>query len=259
MEERTTMSEIFMTIRKNIIWIIISTFIGMAVAGGLTFFVITPKYSSSAELIIQSKNNDAESGVKPDVTTNVLMINTYKDMIKGKTILQKVKNELTNNSKLNLSIEELTQMINVVQSANSQMFRIEVTAEDPYESAIITNTIALVFQETAVDFLDINKVSITSEAEPVTTPVSPNHKLNLLIGLVIGFLIGLDGCFLSTLFDKTVKNEKYITDVLGLPIIGEIIKLNKQEIKKGKSVNLTTVFEETGENRNISRSSRKKL
>ena len=90
MEERTTMSEIFMTIRKNIIWIIISTFIGMAVAGGLTFFVITPKYSSSAELIIQSKNNDAESGVKPDVTTNVLMINTYKDMIKGKTILQKV-------------------------------------------------------------------------------------------------------------------------------------------------------------------------
>lgn len=259
MEERTTMSEIFMTIRKNIIWIIISTFIGMAVAGGLTFFVITPKYSSSAELIIQSKNNDAESGVKPDVTTNVLMINTYKDMIKGKTILQKVKNELTNNSKLNLSIEKLTQMINVVQSANSQMFRIEVTAEDPYESAIITNTIALVFQETAVDFLDINKVSITSEAEPVTTPVSPNHKLNLLIGLVIGFLIGLDGCFLSTLFDKTVKNEKYITDVLGLPIIGELIKLNKQEIKKGKSVNLTTVFEETGENRNISRSSRKKL
>ena len=150
-------------------------------------------------------------------------------------------------------------MINVVQSANSQMFRIEVTAEDPYESAIITNTIALVFQETAVDFLDINKVSITSEAEPVTTPVSPNHKLNLLIGLVIGFLIGLYGCFLSTLFDKTVKNEKYITDVLGLPIIGELIKLNKQEIKKGKSVNLTTVFEETGENRNISRSSRKKL
>ena len=133
MEERTTMSEIFMTIRKNIIWIIISTFIGMAVAGGLTFFVITPKYSSSAELIIQSKNNDAESGVKPDVTTNVLMINTYKDMIKGKTILQKVKNELTNNSKLNLSIEKLTQMVNVVQSANSQMFRIEVTAEDPYE------------------------------------------------------------------------------------------------------------------------------
>ena len=49
MEETISLKEIFEILRKHITTILISMFVGLALAGVATFFVITPKYSSQAQ------------------------------------------------------------------------------------------------------------------------------------------------------------------------------------------------------------------
>ncbi|MCH3669566.1 Wzz/FepE/Etk N-terminal domain-containing protein, partial [Enterococcus faecium] len=51
MEETINLEEIFETLRKHLVTIIISMFAGLAISGIVTFFILTPKYSSQAQLI----------------------------------------------------------------------------------------------------------------------------------------------------------------------------------------------------------------
>jgi len=52
MEETISLKEIFDILRKHLATILISTFAGLALAGIVTFFVMTPQYDSRAQLLI---------------------------------------------------------------------------------------------------------------------------------------------------------------------------------------------------------------
>lgn len=52
MEETISLKEIFETLRKHLVTISISMFAGLAISGIVTFFILTPKYSSQAQLIV---------------------------------------------------------------------------------------------------------------------------------------------------------------------------------------------------------------
>ena len=58
-----------------------------------------------------------------------------------------------------------------------------MTSPDPDETAKIANEIALTFQSSVVEIMNIENVQIISEAVPDPDPVSPHVVNNLLIGL----------------------------------------------------------------------------
>ena len=97
----------------------------------------------------------------------------------------------------------------------------------------IANTTSQVFQENAKDVMNVDKISIISGAVANTTPVSPNNKLNLVIGLVLGMMVGVGLAFLFELLDRTVKDEKYVTDTLGFPILGTVPEMSAKELNAG--------------------------
>ena len=119
-EETIDLKDIFTIIKKHIFTIIVCMFVGLGLAGGLTFFVLTPKYSSQAQLVVtlpQNQNTNTN-----DVNVNLQMINTYKNLIKGDLILNKVKDQLKENYGINMTVQEIDDAIDVVQSENSLMF-----------------------------------------------------------------------------------------------------------------------------------------
>jgi len=228
MEETISLKEIFAILRKHLAAIFISMFAGLALAGIFTFFVITPKYSSQAQLIVtlpQSETTNAN-----DVNTNLQMINTYKDMIVSDLVMTQVKDRLESENNLDLTVGQLKESISINQSQNSQMFSIQATSTNAVSAQDIANTTALVFQENAQDVMNVDKISIISSAVASTTPVSPNNKLNLAIGLVLGIMVGVGLAFLLELLDRTVKDDKFVTETLGFTVLGTVPQMSPKEL-----------------------------
>lgn len=230
MEETISLKEIFDILKKHVAAILISMFAGLALASVATFFIITPKYNSQAQLIVKLPRTDATNA--GDVNTNLLMINTYKDMITGDLVMSTVKDRLESEYDLDKTVSELKGAIQVQQSQNSQMFSIVATDTKPVDAEHIVNTTAKVFQENAKDVLDVDKISIISNAQASMTPVSPNNKLNLAIGLVLGMMVGVGLAFLLELLDRTVKDSRFVAENLGFTILGSVPQMTDKEIKK---------------------------
>ncbi|HFQ3547671.1 TPA: YveK family protein [Enterococcus faecium] len=228
MEETISLKEIFETLRKHLVIIIISMFAGLAISGIVTFFILTPKYSSQAQLIVTMPQSDTAN-----VNTNLQMINTYKDMIVSDLVLNEVKDRLETEDNVKMTAEQIKDAISVNQAENSQMFSIQAISTNAVAAQQIANTTSQVFQENAKDVMNVDKISIISGAVANTTPVSPNNKLNLMTGLMLGMMVGVGLAFLLELLDRTVKDEKYVTDTLGFPILGTVPEMSAKELNAG--------------------------
>ncbi|WP_086315653.1 hypothetical protein A5821_003156 [Enterococcus sp. 7F3_DIV0205] len=228
MEETISLQELIGVLKKRVGLIIVSMFLGLGVAGMLTYFVITPKYSSQAQLIVRLPQNETTN--VNDINGNLQMINTYKDLIKSDTVMTEVQQRMKTEHENDLSVEALGESISVNQSPNSQMFSIVSKVTDPIVAQNIANQTALVFQEQAKDMVNVDKITIISAATANVNPVSPNNKINLIIGLALGVMFGVVLAFILELFDKTIKDDGFVEDELGFTILGVVPNMTAKEL-----------------------------
>lgn len=231
MEETSSLEGMLQILKRKLAWIVLTMIAGLGLAAGVTFFLIAPKYDSAAQLIVQSDQEEGGSGnLQNDINGNVLLINTYKDMIKSDIVIDAVQKKLQDDYQSLYSNSELKSILEVEQAQNSQMFQIIATSPEPRKAALIANTTAKTFQKKAEEVLAVNKVTITSEAAVSSKSVFPNHTLNLLIGTVLGMMIGMGLTLLIEWLDKTVKDERYIVEALGLPVLGQVSEVHPKEL-----------------------------
>lgn len=246
MQEQISFNQIIEMLRKRIKIIILFMFLGVAISASLTFFFITPKFSSQAQLVVtlpQTENTNVN-----EVTSNLQMINTYKDFIVSDLVLNQVEDRLKSDYNMMLSIGELKKSISVQQNQNSQMFSIIAKSTRANQAMYIANTVASIFQENAKDVLNVDRITIISKATVNIKPVSPNNKLNVMIGLVAGIIIGTGIALLFGLLDRTVKDSTFITEELGFTILGIVPELSEKDvekyIKEAKKINSSKVKNE---------------
>jgi len=224
-EEEISLIELFGILKKRMGWIINATLLGLLLAAVFTFFVATPTFSSTTQLLV-NRTQQTEVIQQSDINTNLQLINTYKDIVRGPVILDEVR-EILN---LSESHSSLSDRISVSNQDNSQVFSIQVTDENPNNAAIIANTTATVFQENLDEIMNVDNITIISQAEPNLNPVSPNNTLNLAIGLVLGAMVGIGLVFLFEFLDNTVKDERFITEELGWTSLGRISEMTADEL-----------------------------
>lgn len=233
MEEEISLVELFEVLKKRLSMIISLSLIGLILASAFTFFIATPKYSATTQLLVNQTTGNTEGIQLNDINTNVQMINTYRDIIKGPVILEDVIKSL----ELNSNVSQLSEQIEVVTQDNSQVFSLSVTGENPYVASDIANSTASIFKDEVGNIMNVENVTIISESVPNTTPVSPNNALNMIIGLLLGAMLGVGAAFLLEFMDKSVKDERFITETLGWSTLGNVSEMTEDELHaKMKSV-----------------------
>lgn len=232
MEEEISLVELFNVIKKRLSMIVSLGLIGLIIASVFTFFIATPQYNATTQILVNRTTESTEGIQLNDINTNVQMINTYKDIIKGPVILD----EVSQNLNTDLTTVELAEKIEIITQESSQVFSLTVIDENPYEAAKIANSVAGTFQNEIGNIMNVDNVTIISEAIAIEEPVSPNKILNLLIGLVLGLMIGIGLAFASELLDKTVKDEKFIVEQLGWTNLGKVSEMSEDELKSEQQI-----------------------
>lgn len=247
MDQTYNLNQLFSILLKRIKMIIFWGLVGIGVSAVITFFVITPKYSSQAQLVVtlpQTENTNVN-----DVNSNLQMINTYKDFIVSDLVLNQVENRLKSDYNMKMSPEEIKDSISIAQNQNSQMFSIISLSQNAKSAANIANTVANIFKENAKDVLNVDRITIISNAVVDTDPVSPNHKLFLVFGMLVGIGLGMVFAMIAELMDRTVKDSQFIVEELGFTILGTVPEVSEKDIanyiKKAKNLAATQLSTRT--------------
>ncbi|UAL52085.1 MULTISPECIES: YveK family protein [Metabacillus] len=234
MEETISLKELFQTLKKRLSLIIIITAIAAATSGIISYFILTPIYQSSTQILVNQAKSDQQAFNPGEVQTNLQLINTYNVIIKSPVILDKVIQQLD----LNMTSGQLNENVAVESEQNSQVVTISVQDEDPKQAAEIANAIAAIFQKEIATIMNVDNVSILSTADLGIdpSPIKPKPVLNIAIALVVGLMAGVGLAFLLEYLDNTIKNEQDIEKHLGLPVLGAITRIDmEQEMKDQKN------------------------
>jgi len=226
MEETISIKNLLQTLRKRWILIVITTLIAALASGIISYFVLTPVYQSSTQLLVNQKNSAKQIDVN-QLQSNVDMINTYSVIIKSPVILQKVIEELN----LSDSVDQLNQKITVSNQENSQVFTVTVEDTSSIQAGKIANTVASIFQNDVPSIMNVDNVSILSKAKvgDHLTPVEPKPLLNIAAATLLGLVIGAGLALLIAYFDNSIKNETDVEEILKVPVIGMIPEMTKMD------------------------------
>jgi capsular polysaccharide biosynthesis protein len=265
MDTTLDLRQMFGILRKHIWFIIIST-IGFAIiAFGVAEFAMTPKYTSTTQILVNKKTSN-EGLEFQNQQADVQMISTYKDIITNQVVLKQVQQNLAHPEKVvrkatkavyrtntltgkkqlvkaarpavikstgkayDVSVGELQNAISVSSQQNSQVFALAVESSNPDESAAIANQVAYVFRSKIKSMMSVNNVTIVSKATPNNQKTSPNTKLITLAGVLVGILIGISYAFVKELTDTTVKDDEFLA-TMGLTNLGHIATIKLRNTK----------------------------
>ncbi|MDC7953526.1 YveK family protein [Liquorilactobacillus mali] len=228
---------LFVLLKKNYLGIILWGIVGAIVAFIVSFIFMTPQYSASIDLLVNQKA-DNESLQYNVQQADLQAINTYKDVIQRPVILKPVVKELRQKDNYSGSVSSLAKSVTISNETNSQVLTVTVTDTNAYTAADLANSIGKVFSQKIKKMMKVDNVTIVTEATANTTPVSPNKKLNLLIGVVVGLLIGVAIVVIKDLLDTTVRDEKFLTEEIGLTSLGAISHIQGRKYRRVVNVTI---------------------
>ncbi|MFV9510448.1 YveK family protein [Tepidibacillus sp. LV47] len=206
--------ELLQILRKRLSLIVTITLIATLTSAILSFFVLTPIY---------------------EATTEILVDRTDSAIIKSPRIINLVIEKYN----LNLTPQELTEKIDVTAAKDSKVISIKVTDSSQAEAVKIANAIAETFKE-ITKITKAGNVQILSQAkvqdDPI--PVKPKPFLNIAIAFVVGLMTSIGVVFLLEYLDTSVKTEEQLEQLLGLPVLGSIATIEETKRTKRESTSV---------------------
>jgi capsular polysaccharide biosynthesis protein len=224
-EIKIDLRKVFSMLKKRILYIILGTLITAVLAGCITEFFITPTYTASCTLYVYSNTDrvstDSSIG-QNEITASQQLVNTYIVVLESDRVLE----EVVQNLDLDMTVSQLRSMISCAQINETEIFNVTVTSASPALAADIANSIADVAPDAIVDTIKAGGVSVIDYAKVPSSPSSPDFKLNILIGALVGLVVTFLIFFIRELFDTTVTEEADLErEFENIPVIGTIPRL----------------------------------
>lgn len=216
-------------------WMITSiVLIACILAGIKGFLYTTPVYSASAKLVVnQSYEYDGVSMLDYSlIQTNLMVINSYKEIIKSRAIMDKVAAAYPD---LHLTSSELSAGVSISSSNDSQIMDLTFVSTDYRQAAKAVNSIAKVFKSQNPNIMKVDNVTLLNEAQvelenPV--PINMDPVTLMALAFIVSCMLSIGLAFLLDYLDDTIKSEQDIEKHLGLPMLSLITRMNRGELKR---------------------------
>ena len=220
------------------IWLVLLVgILSSFLAYGYTAIFVKPTYQSSAKMYVDngavkiSGSSFSISGT--DITTAQKLVNTYIEILKTRSTLERVIEEanLTNADGSAMSYSTLLSKISAKAVNSTEIFEITVSDSDPERSKLIANTIVIVLPYQISSIIGGSTVKTVDWA--IRGVKTAPHLLRMA---VIGFLIGAVAVaaviVILYLTDRYIHDEEYILENYNLPLLAVIPDLTLSEAEK---------------------------
>lgn len=129
--EELDLKEIISILWNKRVQIIIIVFIFAIIGVLYTNLLVEPKYNSSTTLILAKVDNttttaSSESITQTEVTLNQKLVSTYSELIKSKSILR----EVINNLQIDISETKLAKSVSISLVNNTELIKITIFDKD---------------------------------------------------------------------------------------------------------------------------------
>ena len=201
---------------------LLAAFVGFSIAA----FMITPTYSSSIMLYVNntsfSLGNTSFSISSSEITAAQSLVKTYSEILNNRTTLERVIDK----AGVPYTYEELSEMIKAAPSNETEIMKVTVTCEDPYEAAKIANCIAEVLPVRISEIIDGASMDVVDSAVPNTEKVAPSITKYTAFGLLIGVIVSVGILVVAAILDDTIHDEEYVLQNYKFPILAKIPDLS---------------------------------
>ncbi len=179
---------------------------------------------------IAETQHELEKQVANVVSGYSVSINPLYQQLYNQLILAEYQTEVTNATiaalkKVRAGYESKLQTLPAVQQQLTNLNR-QLSVEENLYTLLLQK-----LEETKISEAGVtSNVAIIDTAYVSNSPVKPNKKLDLAIGVVLGIFLGLVIIFIIEYADKTLAEENEIERITdGIPIVGRIPKIDLKD------------------------------
>lgn len=231
-----TISDLISVALKRL-WIIAAALVaGALLALYYSCFMVTPVYKSVSKYLVDTttlsgdtlnQSSSTQIEVQRITALSRLVVSSYIEILDTQNFAEYIADKLeSENIPLSKSYsgKNISSMIEFSFEEESESFTVAVTALSAEDALAVAECI----QREAGKYLASKKTSaaetlkIIDDARINYNPVNVRTTLTVLIGAFIGAVLAFAVCFLVEINDVRVKDEKEVSEILGLPVIGSI-------------------------------------
>ncbi|MGH4140371.1 polysaccharide biosynthesis tyrosine autokinase [Clostridium sp.] len=220
-ENEIDLKELLKIIRKRIIFILLIT-IFLTLAGGvLSFYVIKPLYEAECTIIVGKDTTDKIT--QSEVVMYQDLIKTYSKIGSSRVVAENAIRKLG----LSTPVKEFMLNISITPAIGTQIIEISYKSNTAETASTGANALSQAFIEESQMLLPSGSVKIMDMALIPEAPISPNKKLIISMGFMLGLVVSIGLVLLSEYLNNKIKNEEDVQRYLDLPTVGLIPKQSK--------------------------------
>ena len=197
--------------RQRLLFIVAGFLIGALIAGLITQFAITPKYTATSKMYMVSSSSQSVVDLT-DLNIGQSISKDYVELLKTRPIIEDVIMEQS----LPYTYEQLLGMINLTVVSETRILTIQVTSEDKKEAMTIANALAEKGVKELPKLMETPEPHIAEYAIVPVSKSSPSLSRNTMIGALIGLLLMLGLFTIEFLSDDTFKTAEDIEKTFGV-------------------------------------------
>lgn len=245
-EENINFNDIWYVLKKRWKLIISSILLGTILSAVATVYIVKPLYMVRSKVFIGSKDQNDE--VHDFVVENqedeekenekdsegedndyVLMyqniLDTYAEILTSKDVVK----EALDNYGIEITLEEALFGLTVEGKKETQILNITYISNNNVQARDIVRAISNELLKISKDIIPNVDARIVQMATIPQSPIFPNKKINIMVGIFLGLFIGVGITILLELKNGTYRNEKQIEGILEVQVLGIIPNEDKEE------------------------------
>ncbi|MHA7303411.1 tyrosine-protein kinase domain-containing protein [Pseudarthrobacter sp. MDT1-22] len=210
--------------RRNWMLIVACGLLGIFGSGGASL-LIEPTYTAQTRLFVAIQSSGSASDLQQGNTFSQARMQSYVETVGTPAVLQPAISSLG----LDVSAADLAAKVKASADLKTVIITIAASDSSPVQAAAIAQAVGNSLVKTVSDLESPAqggsspvKLSVVTPAVAPDEPSAPNTRLNVALGGLIGFSLGLGLAALRTVLDTKVRGETDLRRLTSAPLLGGI-------------------------------------